>query len=98
MARISALAAAAACLVLIGTPADAATGTLIFSSGIGQTTFIDPAAGCYATTSPFTTVTNHTNVPVTVYESGGCFGPSQTVPAGSNPTPVGPRRSVSIPS
>lgn len=94
------MTALAAGVTLFAAPADAATGTLILSSGpAGQRmVFNNPTAGCYSTRSAFTTVTNRTNAFVTVYQGAQCQGLSLVVAPGTNPMPVGDRLSVSVPS
>jgi hypothetical protein len=93
------MTALAAGLALSATPADAATGTLILSSSPTgpRIVFNNPTAGCHSTTSAFTTVTNRTNVFVTVYQGAQCQGLSLVVAPGPNPMPVGERLSVSVP-
>ncbi|MET7334919.1 hypothetical protein [Nonomuraea sp. NPDC005650] len=87
-------------MALIAAPADAATGILVLSAGPAgpKTVFNNPSAGC-RTTSPFTAVTNHTNVSVTVYQGAGCKGGLPlVVPPGAELMPVGDRLSVLVPS
>ncbi|MEU7859092.1 hypothetical protein [Nonomuraea sp. NPDC049141] len=60
--------------------------------------FNNPTAGCHSTTSAFTTVTNRTDVFVTVYQGAQCQGSSLVVAPGTIPMQVGDRLSVSIPS
>jgi hypothetical protein len=62
------LATAGLCTLALAHPAEAAQGTLI----LGDSTYTDPH-GCYNLTVPGP-VTNHTNMPATIYPAPWCAG------------------------
>jgi hypothetical protein len=99
--RLAATLAAAglSTLMLAGpaAPAGAATGQLFLQGAGGSTVLHSPLRGCYAVVAGFTTVINHTDTAVTVYEQAGCGGQSMVVVPGG-PVQVGLRHSVLVPS
>ncbi|MEV1175738.1 hypothetical protein [Nonomuraea sp. NPDC049784] len=93
------LSMATAGLTCIPAPAGAAAGSLTLYAASGKRVYsaVDPAAGCYSTVAPFTSVTNGTREPVIVYQEIGCTGASRVVNPATTPVPVGERRSVRVP-
>jgi hypothetical protein len=69
---LAALAAAGA-LLLTGTPASAATGTLTLLSPTGFKQYTDLKPGCYPGTGPDTLAVNHTDSRVLLFPDGRCL-------------------------
>jgi hypothetical protein len=84
-------------VVLVQSPANAATGSLTLENPAGtRVVYLNPPPGCYTTDRAFSTVINHTNVYVVVYQGLHCSGADQVVDPGSPPVDVGPRYSVRV--
>jgi hypothetical protein len=89
--------AATASVALSVAPAGAAQGQLILHRSGPTTVVSNPSRGCVSIAAGFSTVTNATDVAVTVHSGIGCRGSGQVIHPGDT-VQVGTRRSVWMPS